>query len=50
MTKETQTYRDREDYLKAAVTKRRTKLKQLAIQYIGGKCSIFVVMVDMLVY
>ncbi len=38
MPKETRTYRDRAKYLIIAVTKRRRKLKGLAIQYKGGKC------------
>jgi hypothetical protein len=31
-------YQDRKEYLKAAVTKRRKKLKEMAIEYKGGKC------------
>jgi len=38
MPKETRTYRDRARYNIIAVTKRRRKLKHLAIQYKGGKC------------
>ncbi len=38
MAKETRTYRDRAKYNIIAVTKRRRKLKNLAIQYKGGKC------------
>lgn len=38
MPKETRTYRDRAAYNIAAVTKRRKKLKDLAIQYKGGQC------------
>ncbi len=32
------TYADRAEYLKRAVTKRRRKLKQLVVEYKGGKC------------
>lgn len=32
------TYADRAEYLKKAVTLRRRKLKQLLIEYKGGKC------------
>ncbi|MCL5784001.1 MAG: HNH endonuclease [Patescibacteria group bacterium] len=38
MPKETRTYKDRAKYLIQAVTKRRKRLKDLAIQYKGGKC------------
>lgn len=38
MPKETRTYKDRAKYLVIAVTKRRRKLKDLAIEYKGGKC------------
>ena len=38
MPKETRTYRDRAAYLIQAVSKRRRKLKELAIAYKGGKC------------
>ncbi|OHA47859.1 MAG: hypothetical protein A2806_02350 [Candidatus Terrybacteria bacterium RIFCSPHIGHO2_01_FULL_48_17] len=31
-------YRDRAEYNKQAVAKRRRKLKLLAIEYLGGKC------------
>lgn len=37
--KETRTYKDRAEYLKLAVAKRRRKLKLLAIEHLGGKCS-----------
>jgi 5-methylcytosine-specific restriction endonuclease McrA len=40
MAKETRTYRDRASYLIQAVSKRRKKIKDLAIQYKGGKCQI----------
>lgn len=33
-------YADRREYIIAAVTKRRKKLRQKAIEYKGGKCSI----------
>jgi 5-methylcytosine-specific restriction endonuclease McrA len=33
-------YSDRAEYLKAAVDKRRKKIKVLAIEYKGGKCSV----------
>lgn len=39
MAKETRTYRDRAEYLKKAVTKRRRKLKVMAVDYKGGKCQ-----------
>lgn len=38
--KETRTYRDRAHYLVLAVTKRRRKLKTLAVELKGGKCQI----------
>lgn len=38
--KETRTYKDRAEYLTNAVTKRRRKIKLLAIEYKGGKCQI----------
>lgn len=38
MPKETRTYRDRARYNIIAVTKRRRKLKEMAIQAKGGKC------------
>jgi hypothetical protein len=34
------TYADRREYLIKAVTKRRQKIKQMAVEYKGGKCSI----------
>ena len=33
-------YSDRTEYLKMAVTKRRRKLKEMVIEYKGGKCAI----------
>lgn len=33
-------YSDRAEYLKKAVTKRRKKLRQMAVDYLGGKCLI----------
>lgn len=38
--KETRTYADRAEYIKKAVSKRRTKLRKMAIEYGGGKCQI----------
>jgi len=38
MPKETRTYRDRARYNIMAVTRRRRRLKELAIQSKGGKC------------
>ena len=35
---ETRTYADRRGYLIAAVTKRRKKLREMAVEYKGGKC------------
>jgi hypothetical protein len=40
MAKETRTYKDRAAQSIAAVAKRRKKIKELAIQYKGGKCII----------
>lgn len=37
--KEKRTYADRAEYMKAAVIKRRKKLKEMAIEYGGGKCQ-----------
>ncbi|MDO8558440.1 MAG: hypothetical protein Q7S09_04625 [bacterium] len=37
---EKRTYRDRAEYLKKAVAKRRRKLKMLAVEYKGGKCQV----------
>lgn len=37
--KETRTYRDRAEYIKAAVAKRRKKVRQMAIEYGGGCCQ-----------
>ncbi|MCB9810845.1 MAG: hypothetical protein H6779_00910 [Candidatus Nomurabacteria bacterium] len=34
------TYADRAEYLKKAVSDRRRKLKEMAIEYGGGKCQI----------
>ncbi len=34
------TYADRAEYLKQAVTKRRKKLKEMLVEYKGGKCAI----------
>ena len=38
--RETRTYADRREYMIQAVAKRRRKLKQLVIEYKGGKCTI----------
>jgi len=40
MPKDKRTYTDRAEYLKSAVSKRRKKLKEMAIEYGGGKCVI----------
>lgn len=40
LKKETRTYADRAEYLKAAVVKRRKKLRDMAVEYGGGKCQI----------
>ena len=37
---ETRTYVDRAEYLKKAVAKRRKKLRDMALEYGGGKCII----------
>jgi len=39
-SKETRKYSDRAEYMKAAVTKRRKKLRSMAVEYGGGKCQI----------
>jgi len=38
--KETRTYKDRAEYLSFATTKRRRRIKQFAIEYKGGKCTV----------
>lgn len=40
MYKDKRKYSDRSEYLKKAVIKRRRKLREMAIEYKGGKCSI----------
>jgi len=40
MTNETRKYRDRAAYNIKAVKKRRRKLKEMAVEYKGGKCQI----------
>jgi predicted HNH restriction endonuclease len=40
MFMEKRTYRDRAEYLKNAVAKRRKKMKAMAIEYKGGKCCV----------
>ena len=37
---EKRTYRDRAEYIKQAVAKRRRKVKEFAVAYRGGKCQI----------
>ncbi len=37
---EKRTYRDRAEYLKKAVAKRRRKIKEFAVVYKGGKCQV----------
>jgi 5-methylcytosine-specific restriction endonuclease McrA len=37
---ETRTYADRAEYLKKAVSARRKKLRDMALEYAGGKCKI----------
>jgi hypothetical protein len=37
---EKRTYRDRAEYLKNAVAKRRKRIKEMAIAYKGGRCCI----------
>ena len=34
------TYADRAEYIKAAVTKRRKKVRDMLLDYKGGKCSV----------
>jgi predicted HNH restriction endonuclease len=38
--KEKRTYADRREYIKMAVAKRRKKIREMAIEYKGGKCDI----------
>jgi len=38
--KDKRKYTDRSEYLKKAVSKRRKKIRDMAIEYKGGKCSI----------
>lgn len=40
MKKDTRTYADRAEYLKQAVKKRRKKIRTMAIDYKGGRCTI----------
>lgn len=40
MPKETRTYKDRAEYFKKAVSKRRKKIKQMAVERKGGKCQL----------
>lgn len=38
--KDTRTYKDRAEYLKKSVASRRRKLREMAVEYGGGKCKI----------
>ncbi len=38
--KEKRTYADRAEYMREAVKRRRKKLRQMAREYLGGKCAI----------
>ncbi|MFZ5982484.1 MAG: hypothetical protein ACOYS2_02865 [Patescibacteria group bacterium] len=38
--KDKRKYADRAEYIRKAVSKRRKKIKEMAIEYKGGKCSI----------
>lgn len=38
--KEKRTYSDRREYIVRAVSKRRRRIKQKAIEYMGGKCQV----------
>lgn len=38
--KDKRKYTDRSEYLKKAVSKRRQKIRDMAIEYKGGKCSL----------
>jgi len=40
MTKDKRKYADRAEYLKQAVDRRRKKLRQLALEYKGNRCSV----------
>lgn len=37
--KDKRTYADRAEYIKSAVAKRRRKMREMAIEYGGGKCQ-----------
>jgi hypothetical protein len=37
---DTRTYKDRRQYLIAAVHKRRKKIRQMAVEYKGGRCQV----------
>ena len=37
--RDTRTYKDRRQYLIAAVHKRRKKIRQMAVEYKGGRCQ-----------
>ena len=34
------TYKDRAEYLKKAVSERRKRTKEMALEYLGGKCAL----------
>ncbi len=38
--RDTRTYKDRRQYIIAAVHKRRRKIRQMAIEYKGGRCEV----------
>lgn len=38
--KGSRTYKDRAEYLKKAVSKRRIKIKEMSVAYKGGKCQV----------
>ncbi len=40
MPKEKRTYKDRAEYMREAVKKRRKRLREMAREYKGGKCAI----------
>ena len=40
MAKDNRQYSDRRDYLIEAVRKRRKRVRQLALEHLGGKCKI----------
>lgn len=40
MKKDARSYSDRAEYMKQAVSKRRRKIKELAVEYMGGSCLV----------